>query len=274
VLTDGGAGADPSWQPASSGGGGAASIQDDGTNLYIALSDADGQLVLDGAGSPVMVLEANKAPTWTIKLTVETSTYTPPAGCTRIEVEIKAGGSGSAYCGTPFTTNAAAGGDASFNGITAKGATAPTSSGTGIPGAGGTGGVGTAVWRRQGQSGFIPTFSAWDATTFLVIGGHGGGASAPAGPNAPSMAGVAAPANSGAGAAGGNTPNNTAGNVATLYQWAASGGEGETAFIAISNPVGPYSYTVPDGGAGGTGGVNGAKGGSGYIRIKEFYDRV
>lgn len=56
VLTDGGVGADPSWQAASSGGG-AASCYDDGTNFYVALSDADGQLVLDGAGDPVFVKE-------------------------------------------------------------------------------------------------------------------------------------------------------------------------------------------------------------------------
>lgn len=50
---------DVSWQTPSGGGGssGAASIQDDGTNVYIALSDGDGQLVLDGAGDPIFMLE-------------------------------------------------------------------------------------------------------------------------------------------------------------------------------------------------------------------------
>lgn len=44
--------------PAGGGsGGGAASIQDDGTNVYIALSDTDGQLVLDGSGDPIFSLE-------------------------------------------------------------------------------------------------------------------------------------------------------------------------------------------------------------------------
>lgn len=42
---------------ASGSSGGAASIQDDGTNIYLALSDADGQLVLDGSGDPVFMLE-------------------------------------------------------------------------------------------------------------------------------------------------------------------------------------------------------------------------
>lgn len=59
VLTDGGAGADPSWQASAGGsGGGAASIQDDGTTVYLAISDSDGQLVLDGAGDPVFMPEA------------------------------------------------------------------------------------------------------------------------------------------------------------------------------------------------------------------------
>lgn len=35
------------------GGGGAASIQDNGTTVYVALSDTDGQLILDGAGDPI-----------------------------------------------------------------------------------------------------------------------------------------------------------------------------------------------------------------------------
>lgn len=58
VLTDGGAGADPSWQASAGGsGGGAASIQDDGTTVYLAISDGDGQLVLDGAGDPIFMPE-------------------------------------------------------------------------------------------------------------------------------------------------------------------------------------------------------------------------
>lgn len=43
--------------PAGSVSSAAASIQDDGTNLYVALSDADGQLILDGSGDPVFVAE-------------------------------------------------------------------------------------------------------------------------------------------------------------------------------------------------------------------------
>lgn len=57
VLTSAGAGADPAWSAASGSGGGAASIQDDGSNLYIAMSDTDGQLVLDGGGDPIFSLE-------------------------------------------------------------------------------------------------------------------------------------------------------------------------------------------------------------------------
>lgn len=37
--------------------GGAVSIQDDGTTVYIALSDGDGQLVLDGSGDPIFAPE-------------------------------------------------------------------------------------------------------------------------------------------------------------------------------------------------------------------------
>lgn len=50
---------DLTWTTPSSGGGssGAASIYDDGTNIYIAMSDADGQLVLDGSGDPIFSKE-------------------------------------------------------------------------------------------------------------------------------------------------------------------------------------------------------------------------
>lgn len=50
---------DITWVDAGGGGsgGGAASIQDDGTNVYVALSDADGQLILDGSGDPIFILE-------------------------------------------------------------------------------------------------------------------------------------------------------------------------------------------------------------------------
>lgn len=56
VLTTQGAAANPLWASSASGGG-AASIQDDGSSVYIALSDGDGQLVLDGSGDPIFSVE-------------------------------------------------------------------------------------------------------------------------------------------------------------------------------------------------------------------------
>lgn len=43
--------------PASSSSGAPASIQDDGTTVFVALSDTDGQLVLDGSGDPIFAPE-------------------------------------------------------------------------------------------------------------------------------------------------------------------------------------------------------------------------
>jgi hypothetical protein len=57
VLTSAGAGADPTWSPAAGGGAAVSSVNDDGTNFYIALMDANGQLILDGAGDPVFLPE-------------------------------------------------------------------------------------------------------------------------------------------------------------------------------------------------------------------------
>lgn len=57
VLTTGGAGADPSWTAAAGGGAAVSSVNDDGTNFYMALMDVDGQLILDGSGDPVFLPE-------------------------------------------------------------------------------------------------------------------------------------------------------------------------------------------------------------------------
>ena len=266
--------------------GAPASILDDGSNLYLAMQDSSGQLVLDGAGDPIYVLEVLPAaaipalayvptgysqPTYTNLLTVTTGNYTPPAGCVRIEVEIKAGGGGSNSQGGGNA--GAAGSNASFNSITAIGGGGGTSTGVGSPGVGGTGGTGTAIWRRPGQSGFLPCLLDWDATTALAAGGHGGGLGAPTTPGTLAAAGVAAAANTGAGASGPSSSNYVQATLSGIT-WAAGGGEGETAFIVINNPIGPYAWVVPDGGVGGSGsGATsvGAKGGSGYIRIKELY---
>lgn len=50
---------DVSWVTPSAGGssGAPASIKDDGTNLYLAMQDSAGQLVLDGSGDPIFSLE-------------------------------------------------------------------------------------------------------------------------------------------------------------------------------------------------------------------------
>lgn len=56
VLTDGGPGAQPNWQalPAQKA---PASALDDGTNFYLAMQDATGQLVLDSFNDPIFVPE-------------------------------------------------------------------------------------------------------------------------------------------------------------------------------------------------------------------------
>lgn len=45
------------WATPAGSSGAPASIQDDGTNIYIAMSDTNGQLVLDGSGNPIFSLE-------------------------------------------------------------------------------------------------------------------------------------------------------------------------------------------------------------------------
>lgn len=279
VLTDGGPGSDPAWQTPSSGGG-AASIQDDGTTLYVALSDADGQLVLDGSGDPIFVPEVLPAsavpaftqPTFTYLTATGTSTYNPPAGCVRIEVEMQAGGGGAGPQGGGGT-GGTDGSDVSFNGITGVGGKKATTAGIGTPGDGGTGGVGsTGVTRRiPGEPGSVASLMIWTATNDIIVGGRGGGRS---GKNVSGGTGGNGPApfaNTGAGGTGANTTNDTQANLAALT-WSAGGGEGEKVFLTINSPVGPIAYTVPTGGTGFTGtSFKGGDGASGYILIKEIY---
>lgn len=51
--------ANTDWEPKtpSTGSGGAASCQDDGTNFFVAISDTDGQLILDSSGDPIFSQE-------------------------------------------------------------------------------------------------------------------------------------------------------------------------------------------------------------------------
>lgn len=107
---------DVSWQTPSGGGGssgGATSIQDDGTNIYLALSDTDGQLVLDGSGDPILSLEVFPLAT----IPTLDSAHMPVGSATQLgavkvdnfSIQAVAGVLGSLFSGTLLTVASATG---------------------------------------------------------------------------------------------------------------------------------------------------------------------
>ena len=161
------------------------------------------------------------------------ATYTTPANCKAILVQmVGAGGGGGAY----VTNTGSAGGDTIFNSIHAKGGSGGGLGQGGAGGAGGTGGTGSASSRLAGAKGGSAYFN----------GGTGGatpfGGEGPGGTTGGTIAGSAGTANTGGGGGGGAS----GGNAAT---GAAGGGAGEYAEIYISSPSSTYTYTIGTGGA-------------------------
>lgn len=215
------------------------------------------------------------ASTMTKLLTPGSGNYTPPAGCTRIEVDFKGSGAGGTGTGTAGTITATNGSDAIFASYHAA---AGLNSASNFPSMGGSGGAdGTvAAWVRSfpGAPGGPVSLIPWSATTYALQGGNGGGSGAGR-TSVNGNNGVDAVANSGAGGGAAGFGPDTLGNLAADLGFGGGGSEAERRIMQINNPVGPYAYTVPDGGAGGAAGTSGhagGKGASGYIIIREFYD--
>lgn len=200
------------------------------------------------------------APSTTV-LTSGSGTYTTPAGCVAIEVELVGGGSGggAGNSGTAST----AGGDTTFGTLTAGGGntstTAPGNGGSATNGdfniVGSRGNIGTnailSVAPGQGGGGGVSFFG----------GSANGGSGAD---------GAAAQNNSGSGGGGGGVSGSA--TSALGGAGGASGGYVRKLFVA---PAASYSYGVGASGAGsstpGTDGSNGGAGGSGIIIVREYY---
>lgn len=184
-------------------------------------------------------------------------TYTTPAGCKWIEIELIGGGGGGAGSGTT-AGGGGAGGNTTFGSLTANGGAGAANASGGAGGsasggyfnkAGASGGHGSGLTNQWGGRGAASTFGD---------GGHEGQ------PN--QAAGGAATANSGAGGGG-------AGCGATVNS-GGGGGSGGYLRAIINNPNASYSYAVGAGGTAGTagsGGVAGGAGGSGVIIVTEHY---
>lgn len=235
----------------------------------------DGTTILISAG--IISAPAKTEPTYQDFLTPGAITYTPSAGVTRAEVWMKAGGGGSANTtiGGTYNTGVVGGTTTFYSGVTCIGGGTPPANNPAAGGTGGSTGTGSPVGlrRKPGAPGGTFSMVPWSASTFGVYSGFGGG---PGGGKAVLnvAAGIAGAANSGGGAGGSafGAPDTQA-NLSNLQNYSNGAGEGEECWFTIVSP-GVTTGTVGDGGAGGAAstGSAGAKGGSGFIRIKEYYD--
>lgn len=192
-------------------------------------------------------------------------TYTTPANCLWIEVEIVGGGGGGGGSGTGGTGGSGGtGGNSSFNTFTANGG---VGGGNGASTAnGGVGGsASSGSMNIQGTQG---TFTLAPGVSQIMVGGNGGGSAFFCG-GAPgnSTTGSSAPTNTGGGGGGGGT---TAGVCP-----GSGGGGGGSCRGYINTPSATYSYVV---GAAGTAGIAGTSGnvggagGSGFVLVREYYN--
>ncbi|MCA6114253.1 hypothetical protein J6524_04825 [Bradyrhizobium sp. WSM 1738] len=187
-------------------------------------------------------------------------TYTTPANCLWIEIELVGGGGGGAGSGTTPGNGGNGGATTWGTGPLLSSGTASGATGA-AGGAGGTpsgGFVNKAGASGGNGSGLNATAGGFGANS--PYGGAGAGGAAGAG------AGVAAAANTGSGGGGGG--------VNTTVNGGGGGGAGGFVRAIINSPAATYSYAVGAGGTAGTAGTSGAAGGaggSGFIQVTEHY---
>lgn len=186
-------------------------------------------------------------------------TYTTPANCLWIEVELVGAGGGGAGSGTS-PGNGGVGGNTTFGSALLVG-----NGGNGGVGAGGGGGGTGAGGYLQRQGGAAGNGSGLTATAGGIGGsspyGGAGFAGAPGGGN-----GGSASVNSGSGGGGGG--------VNSTINGGGGGGSGGFVRAIINTPNPTYTYAIGVGGTSGalgTGGANGGVGGSGYLQVIEHY---
>lgn len=194
------------------------------------------------------------------------ATFTTSVGCRLMRVRMVGGGGGGS--GVKYSVGyflGGAGGDTSFNSVTAKGAAVPQS--YTVAGLAAGPGTGTAALRVKGSRGGPGSSVSGGVNT---TGGYGGvspfcGAGTA---GAVGGGGVDAEANTGSGGGG------AGGYVPSAADACCGGGAGEYAELLILNPAATYTYTIGAGGAGGTtSGISlvGGAGGSGVIIVEEYF---
>ena len=221
----------------------------------------------NGITASMLAPSLTKSPTFQI-FTSSSGTYTLPANCIYIEVEMCGGGGG----GSSGAASVVAGTDgtaSTFGSISANGGLGATGGGTSPPPGlgGGTSGVPATGFGWTGGAGSpggggIGGAGIGGPGGNNPLGGGGSGAYLVSG-SSPQNGGNGA-ANTGAGGGGGFTQ--TGGNTG-----GSGGGAAGYVKCVFSPPSSTYSYSVGAGGGGGSGSTVGGTGGSGVIIVKEFY---
>lgn len=214
---------------------------------------------IDNSTNLIQITAARRTlPTTQVFLSAS-GTYTTPANCLWIEVELIGGGGGGAGSGTSPGSGGNGGattfgssvltGAGGIGAIASGGGGGGTGSGGYLQRIGATGGVGSGLTATVGGFGGISPYGGAGAG-----GGAGGGA------------GIAAAANSGSGGGGGG--------VNATVNGGGGGGSGGFVKAILNTPLATYPYAVGAGGTAGTTGTSGAAGGaggSGYIQVIEHY---
>jgi len=221
-------------------------------------------------------MAANIFPVPTVqKFTSGSGTYTTPANCRWIKVQMVGGGGGGGGGGTTSGTASTNGGNSTFGTtlLVANGGTGGSRGGNGGAGGSaslGTGPVGIAMSGGQGGGAAISGGTV-SAASPSIPGGFGG--STPFGCTGTAAGGtggvgVTAAANSGAGGSGAGC------GAVNSHQGGSGGGGGGYVDALITSPAASYDYAVGAGGSGqlaGTSGEAGGNGAAGLIVVWEYY---
>jgi len=220
---------------------------------------------IDNSANQIQLTAARRTLPTRQVFTSGSGTYTTPANCLWIEVEMVGGGAGGSGSGTASSGGiGGAGGNTTFSTYTASGGSAPAGAGANGGAGGGTSGS-PQIGITGGSGGGSNTVSG----SIYFPSGHGGNSFFGGGGGASGQqAGVAGATNSGGGGSGGGSTGTTS------VQLGGGGGAGGYIRTIINSPSATYSYGVGAGGTAGTAGTSGlvgGAGGSGIIIVTEHY---
>ena len=213
--------------------------------------------------SNVLASQVSYAPT--ISTLVGSGSYTKPANCSFVILEMVGGGGGGSGSDTGGTagSNGTAGTTTTFGAASVSGGVGGLRAGVGGGGGSTSGSIGTLIVSAYGQQGGpasagLNNYPTGGGGGSAIFGGAGGGGSTGGG-------GAANGYGSGGGGGAGGSTSGAAGS---------GGGAGGYAKYLVTGAITAVSYSVGAAGLGGAAGTSGFTGGNGFagtIIITEFY---